>query len=183
MINNIIQNRRTIPLFDSDKAVDQSILDAAIVAASWAPNHHLTEPWHFYQLGPKKTAQYIELLYQVIDEYKGRGLAQKKKDKAEKVPGWLVVTCDTKANNNLMLVENYAAVCCAIQNLMLVLWEAGVGTKWSTGIITRDDRFYDVLEIDRAEQEIVGLIPYGYPKKIPEPRARKELAMILTRTA
>ena len=81
-----------------------------------------------------------------------------------------------------MLVENYAAVCCAIQNLMLVLWEAGVGTKWSTGIITRDDRFYDVLEIDRKQQEIVGLIPYGYPKKIPEPRVRKGLSQILTRT-
>lgn len=182
MINKTIQNRRTIPLFDTERSVDQSIVDQAIIAASWAPNHHLTEPWHFYQLGPKKTEQYIKLLYQVIDEYKGQGLAQKKKEKAESVPGWLVVTCELNAENNLMLVENYAAVCCAIQNLMLVLWEAGVGTKWSTGIITRDDRFYDVLEIDRKQQEIVGLIPYGYPKKIPEPRVRKGLSQILTRT-
>ena len=183
MINKTIQNRRTIPLFDSEQTVDQSILDQAIIAASWAPNHHLTEPWHFYQLGPEKIAQYIELLYQVIDEYKGEALALKKKEKAETVPGWLVVTCESNAESNLMLVENYAAVCCAIQNLMLVLWEAGVGTKWSTGIINRDDRFYEVLEIDRKRQEIVALIPYGYPKKIPEPRARKELSQILTRTS
>lgn len=182
MIKQTIQDRRTIPLFDTEKTVDQSILDEAVIAASWAPNHHLTEPWHFYQLGPEKTRQYIDLLYQVIDEYKGAALAQKKKDKAKTVPGWIVVTCETDAESNLMLVENYAAVCCAIQNLMLVLWEAGVGTKWSTGIITRDNRFYDVLDIDRKQQEIVGLLPYGYPKKIPEPRARKGLSQILSQT-
>ena len=81
MINKTIQNRRTIPLFDTERSVDQSIVDQAIIAASWAPNHHLTEPWHFYQLGPKKTEQYIKLLYQVIDEYKGQGLAQKEERK------------------------------------------------------------------------------------------------------
>ncbi len=182
MIKETIQNRRTIPLFDAERSVDQSIIEDAIIAASWAPNHHLTEPWHFYQLGDKKTAAYTELLYEVINEYKGPALAQSKKHKAGTVPGWLVVTCTTNAETNLMLVEDYAAVCCAIQNLMLVLWDSGVGTKWSTGIITRDNRFYDVLGIDRSQQEIVGLIPYGYPKKVPEPRARKELSQILTQT-
>ncbi len=181
-LSDIIKSRRTIPLFETHQEVSQDLIDAAVEAASWAPNHHLTEPWHFYQLGVNKTAAYIDLLYDVINEYKGEALAQSKMEKAKTVPGWLVVTCSLKADTNLMLVEDYAAVCCAIQNLCLVLWDSGVGSKWSTGIITRDDRFYDVLGIDRRQQEIVGLIPFGYPKKMPDARARKPLAEILTKT-
>lgn len=181
-IADIITSRRTIPLFDATRDVPRDLIESAIEAACWAPNHHLTEPWHFYQLGEDKTSQYIELLYQVILEYKDHTLAESKQQKAKTVPGWLVVTCDVTADTNLMLVENYAAVCCAIQNLMLVLWEKGVGCKWSTGIITRDNRFYDLLGIDRRKQEIVGLIPYGYPKTTPEARPRKPLSEILTKT-
>ena len=28
-------------------------LKEAIESATWAPNHHVTEPWHFYHLGPQ----------------------------------------------------------------------------------------------------------------------------------
>ena len=36
--------------------------------------------------------------------------------------------------------ENYAACCCAAQNLMLYLWRQGIGVKWTTGGITRPSR-------------------------------------------
>ncbi|MGB5345470.1 MAG: nitroreductase family protein, partial [Woeseia sp.] len=64
--------------------------------------------------------------------------------------------------------EDYASCCCAIQNLMLYLSEAGVGSKWSTGAITRDARFYAALDIDPKQVFIVGLVFYGYPKITPQ---------------
>jgi nitroreductase len=77
--------------------------------------------------------------------------------------------------------EDYAACCCAAQNLMLYLWERGIGTKWTTGGITRDARFYELLGIDATRESVVGLIWYGVPKVVPtqERRPAAELVMQL----
>ncbi|NNL55972.1 MAG: nitroreductase, partial [Woeseia sp.] len=66
---------------------------------------------------------------------------------------------------------------CAIQNLMLYLSEAGLASKWSTGAITRDQRFFDLLGIDSDKAFVAGLIFYGYPKITPQQK-RREVAAI-----
>jgi hypothetical protein len=62
---------------------------------------------------------------------------------------------------------------------MLYLWKAGVGSKWTTGDITRDERFFDLLSIDPDNEFVVGLLWYGYPKITPEQK-RKGLDDVLT---
>ena len=93
-------------------------------------------------------------------------------------PGWLIVTCN-KSGDEILQQEDYASCACAIQNLMLYLSEAGVATKWTTGPITRDKRFYRLLEIDPNEVLVVGIVWYGYPKITPEQK-RKDVADIVT---
>jgi hypothetical protein len=44
--------------------------------------------------------------------------------------------------------------------------------KWTTGGITREQRFFDVLGIDSAKQSVVGLFWYGVPKVIPTQKRR-----------
>jgi hypothetical protein len=61
----------------------------------------------------------------------------------------------------------------------LYLSEAQLASKWSTGPITRDERFYELLEIDSDAEFIVGLIWYGYPKIIPN-QSRKDISQIIT---
>ena len=75
--------------------------------------------------------------------------------------------------------EDYASCACAIQNLMLYLSAAGVASKWSSGPITRDDRFLRLLGIDPEEEFVVGLIWYGYAKVTPA-QSRKDVADIVT---
>jgi hypothetical protein len=60
---------------------------------------------------------------------------------------------------------------------MLYLWKAGVGSKWTTGDITRDPRFLDILGIDAQLASVVGLVWYGYPKLTPT-QQRKPLAEV-----
>ena len=55
-----IRARRTINLFLKQPVARKLILDA-IEVARWAPNHHVTEPWHFYVLGPETIAHCVEL--------------------------------------------------------------------------------------------------------------------------
>ena len=175
-----IRARRTTKLFLKQK-VSRRLLREAIEVARWAPNHHVTEPWHFYLLGPKKIAAASKLIGELIRETKeDEELAKFKEASAMSMPGWLLVTC-RKSDDELLEREDYAAVCCAIQNLTLYLSEADVACKWTTGLVTRDPRFFELLDIDIDEEFVVGLLWYGYPKVLPT-QTRKAVEEILTET-
>jgi nitroreductase len=166
----LITGRRTIHDFRPEPVPVEKIRKA-IDVARWAPNHHLTEPWHFYLLGPDTIRAVIELNTQLVREKNGAEAANAKQQRWAAIPGWLAVTCDKSADQR-QLQEDYAACCCAIQNMMLYLWSENIGVKWSTGKVTRDPRFYDLLWIDAEAETVVGLFWYGYAQEIP-PAARK----------
>ena len=81
-------------------------------------------------------------------------------------PLLIAVTSKRNPNDDFRQKEDYAASVCALHNLVLSLWENGVGSQWSTGSITRDDTTYDCLSIDSNQEEIIGFIKAGYPKSI-----------------
>lgn len=172
-----MRSRRTVKQF-LQQSVPRKLVLEAIEVARWAPNHHVTEPWHFYLLGDEAIKASIELTREVVTERKGSKIGDFKAQDAAKRPGWLVVTC-RRSDDELTEQEDYASVCCAIQNFTLYLSEAGVASKWSTGPITRDDRFYELLGIDRDREFIVGLFWYGYPKITPT-QQRKPVEDIVT---
>jgi nitroreductase len=174
-----IRSRRTTKLF-LKQPVDRKLIIDAIEVARWAPNHHLTEPWHFYVLGSQKIKECVELTRAVITEIKDAKMGDFKANSAAAIPGWLIVTCK-KSDDELTQREDYASCACAIQNLTLFLSEAGVATKWATGPITRDDRIYKVLGADPENEFIVGVVWYGYPKITPT-QSRQDVANIITET-
>lgn len=175
----VLQGRRTIDLYIQTPVPD-ALVQEAIEAATWAPNHHVTEPWRFYTLGKQSVGACLDLIRDIVTEKKGdpRAGEHKAKNWAEK-PGWLVVTC-RDSDDELLRREDYAACCAALQNFMLYLWKAGVGSKWTTGDITRDPRFFDVLGIDAATEFVVGLVWYGYPKLTPT-QSRQPAGQVTTK--
>jgi nitroreductase len=166
----IIQSRRTIGVFQPDP-IDPAILMAAIELATWAPNHRKTEPWRFTLIGPQTQRRIVELNTRLVTEKKGPDAAASKQKQWSAVPGWLAVTMIISADP-AQAEEDYAACCCGIQNLLLALWEQGVGTKWSTGDVTRHPEFYAALGIDLAIERTVGMIWYGYPLVVPQQTRR-----------
>lgn len=173
----LIRGRRTISLFE-DKPVPRKLLLEAIELARWAPNHHVTEPWRFYLLGERSRLAMVELIRRITIARKGDKAGAFKAEAAAAVPGWLVVTCRRSANEVLQQ-EDYAACSCAIQNLMLYLWQAGIGCKWATSDVTLDKGLVDLLGIDPGAEYAVGIIRYGYPKMVPR-QSRSAVATILT---
>ncbi len=175
----VLRGRRTIELF-LQTSVPRELLNDAIEAAIWAPNHRLTEPWHFYVLGKESIARCLDLCRTIVSATKGDKAAEFKRERWSEKPGWLVVTC-RRSEDQLLQQEDYAACCAAIQNLMLYLWKAGVGCKWSTGAIVRDDRINEIVGFTGSEEFVVGLLWYGYPKLTPT-QSRKALSDVLTDT-
>ena len=173
----VLRERRTIELF-LQTPVPEKLIYEAIDAATWAPNHRVTEPWRFFTLGKEARERCLDLCADIVVEKKGEKAARFKRQSWSEKPGWLVVTCQ-RSQDELLQQEDYAACCAAVQNLLLYLWKAGIGSKWTTGDITRDSRFLDILGIDEAESFVVGLIWYGYPKLTPT-QSRKSVEDVLT---
>jgi nitroreductase len=160
-----LRGRRTIELF-LQKKVPEKLVNEAIEVAIWAPNHHVTEPWHFYRLGEETKQQCLDLCSDIVTAKKGDKAAEFKRRSWSEKPNWMVVTCKRSSNESSQL-EDYAACCAAVQNLTLYLWKAGIGSKWTSGDIIRDPRFFEIVGINTDEEFVVGLIWYGYPKMTP----------------
>jgi nitroreductase len=176
-LEEVIRGRRTINLY-LQTPVPRALVREAIDAATWAPNHHVTEPWHFYLLGQETVERCLDLCFEIVRANKSEAAAAFKREQWSEKPGWLVVTC-RRSDDELQQREDYAACAAAIQNFMLYLWKAGVGSKWTTGEITRDVRFFDILGIDAGREFVVGLLWYGYPKVTPAQK-RKDLDDVLS---
>ena len=176
-LEEVISGRRTINLY-LQTPVPVKLVREAIEAATWAPNHHVTEPWHFYLLGKEAIEQCLNLCRDIVTANKGPDAAEFKREQWSEKPGWLVVTC-RRSDDDLRQREDYAACAAAIQNFMLYLWKAGVGSKWTTGDITRDPRFFDIIGSDADEEFVVGLLWFGYPKVTPAQK-RKSLDDVLS---
>lgn len=173
----LIRGRRTINLF-LQTPVPRQLLRDAIEAAVWAPNHHVTEPWNFYLLGKETIDRCLALVRDIVTEKKDAQAGEFKAKSWSEKPGWLLVTCSV-SDDVVRQQEDYAACSAAVQNLMLFLWKAGVGSKWTTGDITRDRRFFDITGVDADLEMVVGLIWYGYPKLTPT-QSRKSSEDVLT---
>lgn len=169
--------RRTIHLFEPTPPPRETLL-AALDLARWAPNHRLTEPWRFYLLGRATAEAVAHLNAEIVAEKRGPKAAQAKLARWLSMPGWFVATARL-ADDPLVAQENYAACCCALQNVQLYLWSEGIGTKWGTGKVTRHPRFFDLLGIDPDAEQVVGLFWYGYPAEVPQ-ATRQPLEAFIT---
>lgn len=178
-VEALLRGRRTIARF-ADKPVDRELILAAIDVARWVPNHHVTEPWHFYVLGPEAVETSIEFVRARATEVKGAEMGRRKALRASKVPAWVVVTC-RRSDDRITQREDYAAVSCSIHNMSLYLWQAGVGMKWCTGSMANGSDYARSIGIDPDEEFVVGVLRIGYPVNTPIQKRRPtdEIATLL----
>ena len=174
----VIRTRRSINLFEPG-AIDAALVEQAVELARWAPNHRLNEPWHFYLLGLSTAAAAADLAACIETESKGEQAGALRRQRLLAIPGSLVLT-SARHDDPLIERENYAACCCAAQNFMLYLAAHDVGTKWTTGAITRDARFYRLLGADPEREVMVGHFWYGRIRIRPVQK-RRPLADFVTR--
>lgn len=166
----VLRGRRSIDLFEP-APVGTTDLKAAIELARWAPNHRLTEPWRFYLLGAATITKVTELAAELDAAAKGPAAGDARRKRLQGIPGMFVVT-SRRSDDALLDREDYAACCCAVQNLMLYLWQRGVGVKWTTGAVTRHPKFYELLGSDPAREAVVGFFWYGRPRVVPNQKRR-----------
>ena len=76
-VADVVRMRRTIHAFKPEPP-PVAQLQAALSLACWAPNHHRTEPWRFYTLGPRAQALLAERNAELTRAKKGDRAAEVK---------------------------------------------------------------------------------------------------------
>ncbi len=175
-----IQLRRTTHSF-GPKMVPEELVINAVEAGNQAPCHHRTYPWRFTLVSKIKRQ---ELIKYALDELKRRGSQTESEISKFQTkiltPSHLLVASQVLSKNEERISEDYAACCCAIQNISLSLTANQVGSKWSTGWITKSDNTYKALEIDPINERIIGFIWIGFGEPL-QPINRPSLDQVLRR--
>jgi nitroreductase len=175
----LISGRRTSkPSCFNDKEPDHLAVRNAIDVARKAPNHHRTEPARFYLLDKSRIRKVGRLFGEIVagdssDEFLSERAAKKTKEWGSS-PGLLVVTCVTDRSSELVaqkpavIEEDYATCACICQNLLLLLHNLGISTKWSTGPVWNHPEFTKVVGIPThpPHERVVALIFYGHTEHI-----------------
>ena len=181
-VHQAIVERQTIHDYALDDVAEDA-LERALLAALSAPNHHMTEPWRFTRVGRQTRGPLADIAIELKASKAGGHLDPSTADKARAKmlnPPVLLVVSQVRAGDPVTEREDYAAVACAIQNLSLSLFAEGIGSKWSTGGVTKDPRTYQLLSIKPELEEIVGFVWVGIAaKNCPKVPRRRSLSEVL----
>ncbi len=167
-----ITSRRSVFKFKPDPVPIETI-QRVFSYGIWAPNHHLTEPWRFIVLGTE-TKEKLAQRYSEIQRAKAadsaddearQALADAGYKKFHSKPTIVAVSCN-QDGDEVQNREDYAAACCAMQNVALAAWSEGIGMQWSTGPITLEDDTYDLLGVDKDREYIIGFFYTGFPEEV-----------------
>ncbi len=171
-----IRGRRTVKSFRPEP-VARPIIARLLEAAVWAPNHRLTEPWHFTVVQGRTLERLAALRRQMTadalrlrgePEERARREGESAERKALAAPVTIAVAIDQHTDPAIR-EEDYAAAACAIQNLLLAAHALGLAAFWSTNRLCTYPPAYALLGIP-PECRIVGLVQLGYPDQQREQR-------------
>ncbi len=178
-ISEAIRERRTVGAF-TEQPIERDLIEELIEAAVWAPNHKHTEPWRFHVVSG---AARDDLAGAVMAELEANGASPAKDPRAKlkRAPLFVAITQTASPDDPVRDLEDYAACCCATQNLLLAAHARGLAAKWSTGALAESAAAKRWLGIGEADR-IVGYIYLGYaPEGVRVPEATRRAAEVVWR--
>ena len=156
-----IRNRRTIGKSTGD--VPRETIRELIEAATWAPNHKLTQPWRFVVLTgsarERLGAVWGEAAAATADPVNRAAIQEGEAKKPLRSPALIVVSTRTDANP-VTAEEDLTATAAAVQNLLLAATAKGLSAAWKTGKIVYSTEVKSFLRLD-ASDRIVAFIYLG----------------------
>jgi nitroreductase len=175
-----IRTRRTVGKSTGD--VSRETITELIEAATWAPNHKLTQPWRFTVITGAAREK--------LGEIWGREAAAKAEPAARaavmegeakkpmRAPAIIVVSTRTDANP-VTAEEDLTATAAAVQNLLLAAHAKGLSAAWKTGKIVYNAEVKRFLGIDQSDR-VIAFVYLGAVAKEEAPVRGREVASTIT---
>jgi nitroreductase len=154
-----------------DEPVPREAMERMLDVAVWAPNHRLTEPWRFFVLekGSAARQRAADLAYEFALQRNNDPIRAERARQAVLDPPVLVYVFCVPGLNEEVTRENYAAVCCAVQNISLAGVAEGLAVTWETGGPTRHPNLKEALGAE-PDWIMVTMLSIGVPAETPSSR-------------
>lgn len=165
-VEEAIRSRRTHKAYGADP-VDRATLGELLELATWAPNHHLTNPWRFRVLGPRTRA--------ALKEAAGPEAA----GKLDRAPTLVCVSAVQQGDDPVADEEDLLATGCAVYALLLAAHARGLAAYWRTPAVLRTPEGRAALGVPDGERAI-ALVHLGPPRQQKAPPERAPAADVVS---
>jgi len=181
-----ITARRSIRKFKSDP-VPEDILQKILTAGTLAPSGKNRQPWRFIVVQGEKRLEMIRIMRDGIARTKKRGedpgSSEWTTNVMEQAPvtvfilnphgihPWLAHSIDQNFDD----LVNVQSVGAAIQNMLLVALELGLGSLWICDVFYA---YEELLSWLGESCQMVAAVSFGYPDEAPAARSRKPVSEV-----
>jgi len=181
-ILDTIKQRRSIGKMNQEQP-DRAQIEQLLEAATYAPNHHTTEPWHFFvAMGAARErlgmvmAEALEMRLSERQNARSQLLLEKERTKPLRAP--VIITVAVPAvEQREDLLERIEAASAAVQNMLLTAQEMGLATIWRTGSAAFDPHVKQWFGL-KPDDHIVAFLYVGFSdiqreERVPTPFEQK----------
>ncbi|WP_062048863.1 nitroreductase [Bacillus sp. JCM 19034] len=176
-LKKAIETRRSIGVVKQDP-VPRHLIEEALEAATYAPNHHRTEPWRFFVLEGDARKRLGDVLAEIAQSEMPEPLSAadqikltRQKENPLRAPVIIAVAVEPSDDKKVIVQEEYAAVDAAVQNMLLTLHAAGLGAVWRTGPVCYHDKVKSFFGLS-TKGDMIGFIYIGYPNMEPKDKPK-----------
>ncbi len=179
-LREAIKGRRSVRKYKPDP-VPKEVIEELFEYALWAPSGMNRQNWYFVVVTGKMRDEIVKICERAYREYIGKKVEKVFSHKPHVVketksffatlggaPVVILAYADPGPESEKTDIQSVSA---AIQNLLLLAYEKGLGTCWMTGPISHAEEFNKLLGI--KDKNFVALITLGYPDETPKVPKRK----------
>ena len=150
-VETAIRTRRTHKAYGSEPD-DRAPLTELLDLGRWAPNHHLTNPWRYYVVGPQALARLKE------------AVGVEGASKLDRAPTLVAVSYVTTPGDPVADEEDLLAAGAAAYAILLGAHARGLAAYWRTPAILREPAGRAALGIPDTER-CIALLHLGPPRQ------------------
>lgn len=179
-LKEVIKNRRSIRKF-KDTHIQKEKIEGLLNLAMWAPSGMNRQNWYFVVVEGKVKDKLIEVSKRAFKEFISESLKEVFKDRetvikeSEKffynLGNAPVVICVYRSRTIEGELTDIQSVAAAVENLLLLIHEEGLGGCWMTGPVHLENEINKILGV--KSKKLQAIIPLGVPDIIPPTPKRK----------
>jgi nitroreductase len=180
-LREAIRNRRSIRKF-KDSPVDREKIEELLECAQWAPSGMNRQNWFFVVVTGRVKDALVEISKNSFDRFISVSLKKVFEGRESvlvesrrffySLGSAPVVVCVYRTRTVEGELTDIQTVAAAIENLLLLLHEEGLGGCWMTGPVHLEEEINRILGVQG--KRLQALIPIGVPDLNPPPPKRKE---------
>jgi nitroreductase len=181
IVLNAIRDRRSIGKV-TGAVPPVEVIEQILEAGTWAPNHHLTQPWRFFVLMGEARNRLGAALADAATEHIADEDARQRTWAAQagkplRAPVLIAIAVEPAPQDNVIEVEEIAAAAAAGQNMLLAAQALGLGAMWRSGQPAYSRQVHEFFNLSERGK-LLGFIYLGYPAMEKPTRERLPIASV-----